>query len=101
MLETIYKIDDYLTLMDFILKNCKEYVKQEVKLVPIGEILKQLDKVSNSKYSRKHLEKLLIQLQLTHRIELKTTKKQLAKNLGIELFNIRGVNYGFIKVLDN
>ena len=48
-------------------------------------------------YNPGNLGHILIRLQVTHRIELKTTKSRLAENLGIKLYKIGGVNYGFVK----
>jgi hypothetical protein len=48
-------------------------------------------------YNPKNLGHILIRLQVTHRIELKTIKSRLAENLGIKLYKIGGVNYGFVK----
>ena len=41
----------------------------------------------------------LIYLQLTRKIELRITGEIKAANLGVRLFVIRGVTYGFLKVV--
>ncbi|NEQ64881.1 MAG: hypothetical protein F6K21_05140 [Symploca sp. SIO2D2] len=92
------KIDSYLKLMDFIVKRCGDYARQNMGLVPISEILNQLHRVSN--YPDEKIKKFLIQLKITNRIELRMTKTKLAKNLGIELVDIQGVQYGFLKIID-
>ncbi|MBD2413808.1 hypothetical protein H6H01_24395 [Nostoc calcicola FACHB-3891] len=93
------QIDDYLNLLDFILINYRDIAHKSLGLVPVAQIR---DKIVSqvSDYTEEDLKKHLIQLQLTHRIELRTTKSQLARNMGIELIDIRGVKYGFIKLLE-
>ncbi len=101
-LEIFYKdkieITSYLNLMEFIVKNYTNYAKDNMGLVPISEIFNQLHKVSDN--ADEEIKKFLIKLRITNRIELRMTKTQLAKNLGIELVNIQGVEYGFLKILD-
>ena len=92
------QIDSYLTLMNFILEKCGDYARQNMGLVPICEVLSQLHQVSD--YAEEEIKKFLIRLKITNRIELRMTKTQLAKNLGIDLVNIQGVKYGFLKILD-
>lgn len=93
------QIDNYLNLLDFIFKNYGDIAQKSLGLVPVAQIR---DNIVNqvSDYTEEDLKKHLIQLQLTHRIELRTTKSQLARNMGIELIDIRGVKYGFIKLLE-
>lgn len=92
------QIDDYLQLMNFILENYRDFAKERLGLIPVANILNHLKRVSY--YTDEMFKKHLIQLQLTHRIELRTTKSQLARNMGIDLLEIRGVKYGFIKILE-
>ena len=72
--------------------------QKSLGLVPLAQIFTYLKQVSD--YTEDEFKKHLIQLQLTHRIELRTTKSQFARNIGIDLVDIRGVNYGFIKLLE-
>ncbi|MBE9222601.1 hypothetical protein IQ215_07810 [Cyanobacterium stanieri LEGE 03274] len=92
------QIDSYLKLMSFILQNYGELAKKRLGLIPIANILDHIKKISN--YTDEEFKQHLLQLQLTHRIELRTTKSQLARNMGIDLVNIRGVQYGFMKILE-
>lgn len=91
-------IDNYLSLLDFIVKNYGEQAQKSLGLVPLAQIFTHLKQVSE--YTEDEFKKHLIQLQLTHRIELRTTKSQFARNIGIDLVDIRGVKYGFIKILE-
>lgn len=101
-LDLFYKdkisIENYLNLLDFIVENYEEVARKSLGLVPVAEVLKHLKQVSY--YTEKDFKKHLIQLQLTRRIELRTTKSQFARNIGIDLVDIRGVKYGFIKILE-
>jgi hypothetical protein len=92
------QIDSYLKLIGFILRNYGDSTHKHLGLIPIADILDHLKKVSD--YTDEEFKKHLIQLQLTRRIELKMTKSQVAKNIGINLIDIRGVKYGFIKILE-
>ncbi|AFY83979.1 hypothetical protein [Oscillatoria acuminata] len=91
-------IDSYLNLLDFIVKNYGDQAQKSLGLVPLAQIFTYIKQVSD--YTEDEFKKHLIQLQLTHRIELRTTKSQFARNIGIDLVDIRGVNYGFIKILE-
>ncbi|NEP57251.1 MAG: hypothetical protein F6K31_09535 [Symploca sp. SIO2G7] len=92
------QIDGYLNLMNFIVENYGDMAQKRLGLIPIASIFENLKKISD--YTDENFKKHLIQLQLTHRIELRTTKSQLARNMGIDLVDIRGVKYGFIKILE-
>ena len=92
------EIDTYLKLMNFIVENFGEYAKENLGLVPIHEVLKQLNKVSS--YAEDEVKKFLVKLRITDRIELRMTKTQLAENLGVELVDIQGIKYGFLKIKD-
>lgn len=92
------QIDSYLKLMSFIVENYGNLAQKRLGLVPIASVIEELKKISD--YTDENFKKHLIQLQLTHRIELRTTKSQLARNMGINLVDIRGVKYGFIKILE-
>jgi uncharacterized protein YutD len=94
------QIDNYLNLLDFILNNYRDIAQKSLGLVPVAQIRDRVVK-QVSDYTEEDLKKHLIQLQLTHRIELRTTKSQLARNMGIDLIDIRGVKYGFIKILES
>ncbi|MHC5726690.1 MAG: hypothetical protein ACYTXY_21660 [Nostoc sp.] len=102
-LDLFYKdkiqIDNYLNLLDFILNNYRDIAQKSLGLVPVAQIRDRVVR-QVSDYTEEDLKKHLIQLQLTHRIELRTTKSQLARNMGIDLIDIRGVKYGFIKILE-
>lgn len=92
------EIDNYLKLMNFIIKNYQDYAKNNMGLVPISFVLNHLKELTN--YQDDEIKSFLIKLRITNRIELRITKSQLANNLGIELIDIKGVKYGFIKILD-
>ncbi|MDL5053450.1 hypothetical protein QQ056_07830 [Oscillatoria laete-virens NRMC-F 0139] len=101
-LEIFYKekvqIDNYLNLLNFIIKHYGDMAQKSLGLIPLANIFNHLKQVSD--YTDENFKKHLLQLQLTRRIELRTTKSQLARNMGIDLVDIRGVKYGFIKVLE-
>ncbi len=92
------KIANYLALMNFIVNNYQDYAKKNLNLVPISYVLNRLKEVSD--YDNDEIKSFLIKLRIINRIELRTTKSQLADNLGIELVDIKGVKYGFMKILD-
>jgi hypothetical protein len=69
-----------------------------MNLVPISYVINRLKEVSD--YKDDEIKSFLIKLRITNRIELRMTKSQLAENLGIELIDIKGVKYGFMKILD-
>jgi hypothetical protein len=90
-------IDNYLNLFEFIVKNYGDQAQKSLGLVPIAQIFTHLKQVSD--YTEEEFNRHLTQLRLTHRVELITTKSQLAQNIGIELIKISGVKYGFLKVI--
>lgn len=94
----LIKITDYLVLMNFIINNFQDYATKNLDLVPISYVISQLKEVSD--YKDDEIKSFLVKLHIIHRIELRVTKSQLAENLGIELIYIKGVKYGFMKILD-
>jgi hypothetical protein len=90
-------IESYLNLLEFIVENYGEVARKSLGLVPVAEIFDRLKQVSD--YTEEDFKKHLIQLRVTRRIELRTTKSQFARNIEIDLVDIRGVKYGFIKIL--
>ncbi len=90
-------IDNYLNLLDFIVKNYGNQAQKSQGLVPLAQIFTHLKQVSD--YTEEEFNRHLTQLRLTHRVELITTKSQLAQNIGIELVKISGIKYGFLKVI--
>jgi hypothetical protein len=92
------EITNYLVLMNFIIKNYQDYATKNMNLVPISYVINRLKEVSD--YKDDEIKSFLIKLRITNRIELRMTKSQLAENLGIELIDIKGVKYGFMKILD-
>ena len=92
------QIDNYIKLMEVILNNYGDYAKENLGLVPIDKILNSLK--YGYDYVDEEIQRFLIKLRITNRIELRMTKTQLAKNLGIELVDIQGVKYGFLKIVD-
>jgi hypothetical protein len=96
--QNICPFDSHLDLMKFIIKDYGEYARQNLGLVPLCYIIKNLSSLPD--YNEDKIQKFLIDLRITNRIELRMTKTQLAKNLNLELVNIRGVLYGFLKILD-
>ena len=93
------QVDNYLNLLEFIVKNYGEVAQKSLGLVPVAQIRDKI-MTQGSDYTEEHFKKHLIQLQLTHRIELRTTKSQFANNIGIDLVDIRGVKYGYIKIIE-
>ncbi|PHM10213.1 hypothetical protein CK516_09975 [Nostoc sp. 'Peltigera malacea cyanobiont' DB3992] len=91
------EIDSYLKLLEFIVKNYASLAKKTLGLVPLSQIFTHLKLVAN--YTEKDFNTHLNQLRLTHRVELITTKAQLAQNIGIDLVEISGIKYGFVKVI--
>jgi hypothetical protein len=90
-------IDNYLNLFEFIVKNYGDQAQKSQGLVPLAQIFTHLKQVSD--YTEEEFNRHLTQLRLTHRVELITTKSQLAQNIGIELVKISGIKYGFLKVI--
>jgi hypothetical protein len=82
----------------FITTHYWETAQRNLGLIPISEVLKRLRQVSD--YGEDDFKNHLMQLHLTNRIELRTTKSQLADNIGIQLVAIGGTKYGFIKLLE-
>lgn len=101
-LELVYaeqiEINNYLQLMNFIINNYQKYAQNNMGLVPLSHVLNRLKEVSD--YRDDEIKSFLIKLRITNRIELRMTKSQLAENLGIELIDIQGIKYGFMKILD-
>lgn len=62
-----------------------------LKLIPLEQT------ISINSVERKHIEKALIRLRILNKIELKLTKTGVARSLGIELVDIGGIKYGFLK----
>lgn len=91
------KIETDSELMVFILKNYSHVAKKRLDLVPLSPILSQLKEFGNDE---EKIKKLLIRLRILNLIELRTTKTIAAINLGIELLDINGVKYGFVKILN-
>jgi flagellin-specific chaperone FliS len=102
-LDLFYKekvqIDNYLKLLQFIRENYREMAQQNLGLIPLANVFARLKQISD--YREEDFKRYLIQLKLTNRIELRTTKSQLAKNMGIELIDIQGIKYGFIKIVES
>lgn len=100
-LEVFYQdkisIDNYLNLFEFIVKHYGDQAQKSLGLVPLAQIFTHLKQVSN--YTEEDFNRHLTQLWLTHRVELITTKSKLAQNIGIELVEISGIKYGFLKVI--
>lgn len=92
------KIDSYLRLLDFLENNYRESARRTLGLIPIAEVLNRLKQIAD--YREEDFKRYLTQLRLTHRLELVITKPQLAQNMGIELVEIAGVKYGFVKILE-
>ena len=101
-LELVYseqiEINNYLQLMNFVISNYQEYAKKNMGLVPVSHVVNRLKEVSD--YRDDEIKSFLVRLRITNRIELRMTKSQLAENLGIELIDIQGIKYGFMKILD-
>ena len=88
---------NYLNLLEFIVKNYGDLAQKSLGLIPIAQIRDQIiAQVAN--YSEEDFNRHLTQLRLTHRVELITTKSRLAQNIGIDLVEISGIRYGFIKL---
>lgn len=92
------QIDNYLSVLNFIVKNFSEIANKNLGLVPIADIMNRLK--SQTDHDEETLKLYIQQLQLTNQIELRSTKSQLAKNMNIELVDISGVKYGFVKIPD-
>jgi hypothetical protein len=101
-LELVYseqiEINNYLQLMNFVISNYQKYAKNNMGLVPVSHVVNRLKEVSD--YRDDEIKSFLVRLRITNRIELRMTKSQLAENLGIELIDIQGIKYGFMKILD-
>lgn len=91
------EIDSYMKLLEFIVKNYAGIAQKTLGLVPLSQIFTHLTLVAN--YTKIDFDTHLNQLRLTHRVELITTKAQLAQNIGIDLVEISGIKYGFVKVI--
>ena len=93
------QIDNYLSVLNFVVKNFSEIANKNLGLVPIADIMNRLK--SQTDHDEETLKLYIHQLQLTNQIELRSTKSQLAKNMNIELVDISGVKYGFVKIPDS
>lgn len=92
------QIDNSLKLLQFIAENYRDLAQSNLGLIPLVNIFNHLKEVSE--YREEDFKKYLTQLQLTNRIELRATKTQFAQNIGLDLIDIRGVKYGFIKIVE-
>ncbi|GAA6621960.1 hypothetical protein [Scytonema sp. NUACC26] len=92
------QIDNSLKLLQFIAENYRDVAQRNLGLIPLDKIFNHLKEVTD--YREEDFKKYLTQLQLTNRIELRTTKSQLAQNMGIDLVDIRGIQYGFVKIVE-
>ena len=92
------QIDNYLNLLEFIVKNYGDLAQKSLGLIPVAQIRDRI-MTQGSDYSEEDFNRHLTQLRLTHRVELITTKYQLAQNIGIDLVEISGIRYGFLKVI--
>lgn len=92
------QIENYLNLLEFIVKNYGDLAHKSLGLVPVAQIRDRI-MTQGSDYSEEDFNRHLTQLRLTHRVELITTKSQLAQNIGIDLVEISGIRYGFLKVI--
>ena len=92
------QIENYLNLLEFIVKNYGDLAHKSLGLVPVAQIRDRI-MTQGSDYSEEDFNRHLTQLRLTHRVELITTKSQLAQNIGIDLVEISGIKYGFLKVI--
>ena len=89
----------YAVLVEQTAEVITRLTRQDTGFLSIQEIDAALSEAKGYSpiYNPENLGHILIRLQITHRIELKTCKSRLAKNLGIKLYKIGGVNYGFAK----
>lgn len=86
-------------LLEFISKEFEGRIKEALGYVPLQDVFKRVEESGKfPAYTRKDIAQELISLRLIHKIRLITTKRMLAQNLGIELFEINGINYGFLKI---
>ena len=92
------QIDNYLNLLEFIVKNYGDLAHKSLGLIPVAQIRDRI-MTQGLDYSEEDFNRHLTQLRLTHRVELITTKSQLAQNIGIDLVEISGTRYGFLKVI--
>lgn len=93
------QIDNYLKFLQVIIDNYGEMARQNLGLIPLANVFERLKQVSD--YREEEFKRYLLQLKLTNRIELRTTKSQLAENMGIELVDIQGTKYGFMKLVES
>ncbi len=98
-LEDKTNIDSYLSLFKFINLNYSKLAQENFGLIPIGKVVDDLKRKSN--YQEDEFKSFLMQLKYTNRIVLKTTKSQLAKSRNLELMDIHGIRYGFLKLIDS
>lgn len=98
-LEDKTNIDSYLSLFEFIQLNYSKLAQENFGLIPIGIVVDDLKRKSN--YQEDEFKSFLMQLKYTNRIVLKTTKSQLAKSRDLELMDIHGIRYGFLKLIDS
>jgi hypothetical protein len=92
------EIDSHHKLLEFILENYSSVAPKTLGLVPIYKIFIHTQMRANN-YTKEDFILHLNQLRLTHKLQLVTTKSQLAKNFGIELVEISGIKYGFVRIL--
>jgi hypothetical protein len=70
-------------------------------LISISKLIEDLTPPTTCSVSSKVelLKKAIVLLRVSSRIEMRTTKKGVAKSLGVELVDFNGVKYGFLKKL--
>jgi hypothetical protein len=93
--------DDLRGLLDFLKSSFQEESKKSLGMIALQEVLKRVKGSGKwPAFTEDDIVDELARLYLLGRIELVTTKSGLARAIGIELVRIRGIHYGFMKIVD-
>jgi hypothetical protein len=85
-------------LLEFIKANFEKGAKI-MWLIALQDVFNRVEESGKfPAYTKEDIVKELTCLRLLSKIRLLTTKSMLAKNIGIELFDIDGIHYGFLKI---
>lgn len=87
-------------MVDFIKESFSDNLAtKEVGLIPLSEALRRV-RLSRKwdAYTEEDFKQELVRNRFLHRVELRLTTSGTAKSLGIQLVEIKGLKYGFIKI---
>lgn len=86
-------------LLEFIKDEFSETIKRNMGNLALSEVFERVEKSGKfPAYTERDIAQELVILRILNKINLKVCKSLLAKNLGIELVEINGIRYGFLKI---